>query len=176
MSIGGTPWSAAGIRSNAAPPACLKRVRRLRKTGVIERNVALVSPRLVGLPLLTVIRVNMLYPEMVILSETARRVAGDLLNTVADISDAEIPAEQLAVAVQVAGDLSASGVPQAIVLLMDNRDGGLSSESLPQFTPDFELVMHLDDSGDLAISVNEFQDDAGFQPMAQGGEFAGTKW
>lgn len=85
----------------------------------------------------------------------------------------EIPAEQLAVAVQVAGDLSASGVPQEIVLLMDNRGGGLIVESLPQFTPDFELVMHLDDSGDLAISVNEFQDDAGFQPMAQGGEFAG---
>lgn len=46
-------------RVGLSPPACLKRVRRLRETGVIERNVALVSPRLVGLPLLTVIRVKL---------------------------------------------------------------------------------------------------------------------
>ena len=46
-------------RVGLSPPACLKRVRRLREEGVIERSVALVSPRLAGLPLLTVIRVKL---------------------------------------------------------------------------------------------------------------------
>src|ERR1700704_4585237 len=42
-----------------SPPACLKRVRRLRATGVIERTVAVVSPAAVGYPLLTVVRVEL---------------------------------------------------------------------------------------------------------------------
>jgi Lrp/AsnC family transcriptional regulator, leucine-responsive regulatory protein len=42
-----------------SPPACLKRVRQLRKTGVIKRTVALLSPALTGFPLLTVIRVKL---------------------------------------------------------------------------------------------------------------------
>jgi Lrp/AsnC family transcriptional regulator, leucine-responsive regulatory protein len=42
-----------------SPPACLKRVRQLRKRGVIKRTVALLSPALIGFPLPTVIRVKL---------------------------------------------------------------------------------------------------------------------
>ena len=37
-----------------SPPACLKRVRRLRAAGIIERTVALLAPAALGVPLLTV--------------------------------------------------------------------------------------------------------------------------
>ena len=46
-------------RIGLSPPACLKRVRQLRRTGVIGRTVALLSPALTGFPLLTVIRVKL---------------------------------------------------------------------------------------------------------------------
>lgn len=42
-----------------SPPACLKRVRRLRATGIIERTVALLAPAALGVPLLTVVRVKL---------------------------------------------------------------------------------------------------------------------
>jgi Lrp/AsnC family transcriptional regulator, leucine-responsive regulatory protein len=42
-----------------SPPACLKRVRRLRDAGLIERTVSILSPELTGYPLLTVIRVKL---------------------------------------------------------------------------------------------------------------------
>lgn len=42
-----------------SPPACLKRVRRLRATGVIERTVAVLSPEALGYPLLTVARIKL---------------------------------------------------------------------------------------------------------------------
>lgn len=42
-----------------SPPACLKRVRRLREAGVIARTVALLSPDAAGYPLLTVARVKL---------------------------------------------------------------------------------------------------------------------
>lgn len=42
-----------------SPPACLKRVRRLREAGAIERTVALLSPQAAGYPLLTVARVKL---------------------------------------------------------------------------------------------------------------------
>lgn len=42
-----------------SPPACLKRVRRLRALGIIQRTVALLSPELVGYPLLTLVRVKL---------------------------------------------------------------------------------------------------------------------
>ena len=45
-----------------SPPACLKRVRRLREAGVIERTIALLSPEAVGYPLLTVARVKLDQP------------------------------------------------------------------------------------------------------------------
>ena len=45
-----------------SPPACLKRVRRLRATGAIARTVAVLSPELLGYPMVTVVRVKMDLP------------------------------------------------------------------------------------------------------------------
>jgi Lrp/AsnC family leucine-responsive transcriptional regulator len=49
-------------RVGLSPPACLKRVRRLRASGVIQRTVAALSPEKLGYPLLTVIRVKLELP------------------------------------------------------------------------------------------------------------------
>jgi Lrp/AsnC family transcriptional regulator, leucine-responsive regulatory protein len=46
-----------------SPPACLKRVRRLKAAGVIERIAALLSPEAIGYPLLTVARVKLNRPS-----------------------------------------------------------------------------------------------------------------
>jgi Lrp/AsnC family transcriptional regulator, leucine-responsive regulatory protein len=45
-----------------SPPACLKRVRRLRSAGVIERTVSLLSPDALGCSLLTIVRVKLERP------------------------------------------------------------------------------------------------------------------
>ncbi|WAJ28488.1 Lrp/AsnC family transcriptional regulator [Antarcticirhabdus aurantiaca] len=45
-----------------SPPACLKRVRRLRSTGAIRRTVSILSPDALGYPLTTVIRVKLALP------------------------------------------------------------------------------------------------------------------
>lgn len=45
-----------------SPPACLKRVRRLRAAGVIERTVSLLSAEALGYPLLTIVRVKLERP------------------------------------------------------------------------------------------------------------------
>lgn len=42
-----------------SPPACLKRVRRLRSAGVIMRTVSLLSAEALGCPLLTIVRVKL---------------------------------------------------------------------------------------------------------------------
>jgi len=46
-----------------SPPACLKRVRRLRDAGVIERTSAQLSPARLGYPLLTVARIKLDRPR-----------------------------------------------------------------------------------------------------------------
>lgn len=46
-----------------SPPACLKRVRRLREAGVITRTAAMLSPEAVGYPLLTVVRLKLDAPS-----------------------------------------------------------------------------------------------------------------
>jgi Lrp/AsnC family transcriptional regulator, leucine-responsive regulatory protein len=46
-----------------SPPACLKRVRRLRERGVIARTVALLTPEELGYPLLVVARVKLDRPR-----------------------------------------------------------------------------------------------------------------
>jgi Lrp/AsnC family leucine-responsive transcriptional regulator len=46
-----------------SPPACLKRVRRLRERGVIARTVALLAPEELGYPLLVVARVKLDRPR-----------------------------------------------------------------------------------------------------------------
>ncbi|MGY8668567.1 Lrp/AsnC family transcriptional regulator [Bradyrhizobium sp. UFLA05-109] len=42
-----------------SPPACLKRVRRLRSAGVIARTISLLSAEALGYPLLTVVRLKL---------------------------------------------------------------------------------------------------------------------
>jgi Lrp/AsnC family transcriptional regulator, leucine-responsive regulatory protein len=46
-----------------SPPACLKRVRRLRAAGVIRRTAALLAPEVLGYPLLTVVRIKLDRPR-----------------------------------------------------------------------------------------------------------------
>jgi Lrp/AsnC family transcriptional regulator, leucine-responsive regulatory protein len=46
-----------------SPPACLKRVRRLRAAGAILRTAALLSPEVLGYPLLTVARIKLDRPR-----------------------------------------------------------------------------------------------------------------
>jgi Lrp/AsnC family leucine-responsive transcriptional regulator len=53
----------------------LKRVRRLRDAGVIERTVALLSPEAVGYPLLTVARVKLDRPTEETMSAFEARMA-----------------------------------------------------------------------------------------------------
>jgi Lrp/AsnC family leucine-responsive transcriptional regulator len=50
-------------RIGLSPPACLKRVRRLRDAGVVARTVALLSPEAMGYPLLTVVRLKLDSPD-----------------------------------------------------------------------------------------------------------------
>lgn len=45
-----------------SPPACLKRVRRLRDAGIIRHTLSLLSPEALGYPLLTVARVKLERP------------------------------------------------------------------------------------------------------------------
>lgn len=44
---------------NASPPTCLRRVRRLRETGVIQKIVALLAPEKVGKPLTAIVEVTL---------------------------------------------------------------------------------------------------------------------
>jgi Lrp/AsnC family leucine-responsive transcriptional regulator len=46
-----------------SPPACLKRVRRLRAAGVIRSTVALLAPEALGYPVLTVVRIKLDRPR-----------------------------------------------------------------------------------------------------------------
>jgi Lrp/AsnC family leucine-responsive transcriptional regulator len=46
-----------------SPPACLKRVRRLRAAGVIQRTAALLAPEALGYPLMTVVRIKLDRPR-----------------------------------------------------------------------------------------------------------------
>jgi Lrp/AsnC family leucine-responsive transcriptional regulator len=46
-----------------SPPACLKRVRRLKAAGVIARTVALLAPEALGYDLLTVARIKLDRPS-----------------------------------------------------------------------------------------------------------------
>lgn len=58
-----------------SPPACLKRVRRLRATGVIARSVALLAADAVGYPLLTVVRVKLERPTDEVMAAFEARMA-----------------------------------------------------------------------------------------------------
>jgi Lrp/AsnC family transcriptional regulator, leucine-responsive regulatory protein len=57
-----------------SPPACLKRVRRLRSAGVIERTVSLLSAEAMGYPLLTVVRLKLDGPTEVMMQTFEARM------------------------------------------------------------------------------------------------------
>ena len=57
-----------------SPPACLKRVRRLRATGVIQRTAALLAPDVLGYPLLTVVRIKLDRPREKVMRDFERRM------------------------------------------------------------------------------------------------------
>ena len=57
-----------------SPPACLKRVRRLRVAGIIERTVALIAPEKLGYPLLTVVRIKLDRPQETVMRDFERRM------------------------------------------------------------------------------------------------------
>jgi len=44
---------------HASPPTCLRRVRRLRDVGLIQKVVALVDPQKVGLPLTAIVEITL---------------------------------------------------------------------------------------------------------------------
>ena len=44
---------------HASPPTCLRRVRRLREAGLIQKVVALVDPQKVGLPLTAIVEITL---------------------------------------------------------------------------------------------------------------------
>jgi Lrp/AsnC family transcriptional regulator, leucine-responsive regulatory protein len=57
-----------------SPPACLKRVRRLRAAGVIQRTAALLTPEILGYPLLTVARIKLDRPREKAMRDFERRM------------------------------------------------------------------------------------------------------
>jgi Lrp/AsnC family leucine-responsive transcriptional regulator len=57
-----------------SPPACLKRVRRLRAEGVVERTAAQLSPEVLGYPLLTVVRIKLDRPTEAAMQDFERRM------------------------------------------------------------------------------------------------------
>ncbi len=57
-----------------SPPACLKRVRRLRAAGVVQRTAALLAPAALGYPLLTVVRIKLDRPREKVMRDFERRM------------------------------------------------------------------------------------------------------
>lgn len=57
-----------------SPPACLKRVRRLRAEGIIQRTVAMLEPAALGYPLLTVVRIKLDRPRAKPMREFEQRM------------------------------------------------------------------------------------------------------
>lgn len=62
-------------RIGLSPPACLKRVRRLREAGVIQRTVAILSPEALGYPMLSVVRVKLELPTEAATREFEERMS-----------------------------------------------------------------------------------------------------
>jgi Lrp/AsnC family leucine-responsive transcriptional regulator len=60
-----------------SPPACLKRVRRLKAAGIIERSTAQLSPQALGFPLVTVARVKLNRPSEKAMREFEQRMSGE---------------------------------------------------------------------------------------------------
>lgn len=63
--------------AHLSPPTCLRRVRRLVETGVIERQVALVDPAKAGPMLTGVVEISLEHQAAERLAEFERRVADE---------------------------------------------------------------------------------------------------
>lgn len=61
-------------RVNLSPTACQRRLRRLRSEGVIEREVAIVSPRAVGRPLCMLVLVTLAREQADIIDSFKRSI------------------------------------------------------------------------------------------------------
>jgi DNA-binding Lrp family transcriptional regulator len=59
-----------------SPPACLKRVRRLRAAGVIRETVALLAPEVLGWPLLTLVRIKLDRPREEVMRDFEAQMRG----------------------------------------------------------------------------------------------------
>jgi Lrp/AsnC family leucine-responsive transcriptional regulator len=62
---------------HASPPTCLRRVKRLLDAGVIEKQVALVAPAKVGLPLTAVVEITLDHQGAEKMSEFEALVANE---------------------------------------------------------------------------------------------------
>jgi DNA-binding Lrp family transcriptional regulator len=62
-----TPQRVIGEAVNLSAPAVQRRIRRMEKTGIIEANVAVINPALVGQPIT-------LFVEVEVISETAELI------------------------------------------------------------------------------------------------------
>ncbi len=64
-------------RVHASPPTCLRRVKRLTEAGVIEKQVALLAPDKVGLPLTAIVEITLDHQGSEKLAEFEALVAGE---------------------------------------------------------------------------------------------------
>lgn len=64
-------------RVHASPPTCLRRVKRLLDAGVIEKQVALVAPAKVGVPLTAVVEITLDHQGAEKMSEFEALVANE---------------------------------------------------------------------------------------------------
>lgn len=64
-------------RAHISPPTCLRRVKRLVETGVIERQVAIVAPEKIGPSLSAVVEVSLEHQGAERLDEFEGRVAAE---------------------------------------------------------------------------------------------------
>jgi Lrp/AsnC family leucine-responsive transcriptional regulator len=53
------PVSAMAEAVGLSPPACYRRIRRLRESGVIEREIAVVRPKTLGWPLMMIVLISL---------------------------------------------------------------------------------------------------------------------
>lgn len=63
---------------HVSPPTCLRRVKHLRESGVIERQVAIVSPELVGARLTAIVEITLDVQAAEHMDEFERSVAGEM--------------------------------------------------------------------------------------------------
>ena len=67
-----TPQRVIGAAVNLSAPAVQRRIRRMEKTGIIEANVAVINPALVGQPITLFVEVEVI-SETVELIDAAKR-------------------------------------------------------------------------------------------------------